>query len=309
MRLCRAKCFRASKVSNANLGNICSWKIGARLDYVVILINEDRQVTTNRTAFLAIVMAYVAMIVACAGGGKNGNTNSDRSTEGSSAAKLSVQSTQVAANEPALQSENSTVDDSDEEVIREAIIQRDKATEAQKQIRAENELSKRRSEEELLAYKQAMDEYEKQLAEFSKAKVEYDALVQLDAVKLSYTKNTQEFAYRSIVKRFPATAAAKEAQRRLDGEVPKLLAVASPPIEPKKPNSPQQFVEKPLPSIPEVPTLAEVREHRKTATATGPAPTSKQVTTPVSPPKSGMVWVNGYRRKDGTYVSGYWRRR
>jgi hypothetical protein len=32
------------------------------------------------------------------------------------------------------------------------------------------------------------------------------------------------------------------------------------------------------------------------------------VTPPPTNPNSGMCWVNGYYRKDGTYVKGYWRR-
>lgn len=32
------------------------------------------------------------------------------------------------------------------------------------------------------------------------------------------------------------------------------------------------------------------------------------VTQPVTPPSSGMCWVNGYTRRNGTYVKGYWRR-
>lgn len=30
--------------------------------------------------------------------------------------------------------------------------------------------------------------------------------------------------------------------------------------------------------------------------------------TVVAPPTTGMCWVNGYYRRDGTYVHGYWRR-
>lgn len=37
-------------------------------------------------------------------------------------------------------------------------------------------------------------------------------------------------------------------------------------------------------------------------------PPSPPTVTPPAPPTSGQCWVNGYYRKDGTYVRGYWRR-
>jgi competence protein ComEC len=37
-------------------------------------------------------------------------------------------------------------------------------------------------------------------------------------------------------------------------------------------------------------------------------PVNTPVTTPSPSPNAGLCWVNGYTRKNGTYVSGYWRR-
>jgi len=34
----------------------------------------------------------------------------------------------------------------------------------------------------------------------------------------------------------------------------------------------------------------------------------KPASTPITTPSTGMCWVNGYYRKNGTYVKGYWRR-
>jgi hypothetical protein len=38
------------------------------------------------------------------------------------------------------------------------------------------------------------------------------------------------------------------------------------------------------------------------------APVYVPPTTPPSTPSTGMCWVNGYTRKNGTHVNGYWRR-
>lgn len=40
-----------------------------------------------------------------------------------------------------------------------------------------------------------------------------------------------------------------------------------------------------------------------------PAPARFDAAPEPSDPHAGMVYVKGYRRKDGAYVSGYWRRR
>jgi hypothetical protein len=52
-----------------------------------------------------------------------------------------------------------------------------------------------------------------------------------------------------------------------------------------------------------------LRSPRLPSPATGPAPAAPNTSpSPPSSPSTGMCWVNGYRRQDGTYVQGYWRR-
>jgi hypothetical protein len=73
--------------------------------------------------------------------------------------------------------------------------------------------------------------------------------------------------YKEMIRLYPGTDAAKEARRRLAGDPPTYLAVPAKPVPPVRPvppmpvpRTPPQY--DPEPVIPDVPTLADLRERR-----------------------------------------------
>ncbi len=193
--------------------------------------------TLYRRLFLSLLLlAWLGMILACGGGG--GNSPEKSTTPGTQ--------------------------ESDEDVLKEATKKRDEAIAAQKQVRAKNEARKQQYEEELVAFKKATTECQEQLKPYNKAKNEYDSVQRLSAAKPSYGKAALDEWYRAVVRDFPGTEGCKEAQRRLNGDAPRTLAVPPLPVAPKKPDPPKLELE-PEPRIPEVPTLAEIRERREAA--------------------------------------------
>ena len=111
----------------------------------------------------------------------------------------------------------------------------DKAIAQREQIRARNDAKKRQYEREIEAFKKAKTAYEKELKAFKKAKSEFTSLHRLDFAERFETEISRTNSYQEIVREFPGTAAAREAQRRLAGGAPKALPVPSEPVAPTGP--------------------------------------------------------------------------
>jgi hypothetical protein len=117
----------------------------------------------------------------------------------------------------------------------------DKAIAQREQVRARNDAKKRQYKREIEAFKKAKTAYEEELKTFKKAKSEYASLHRLDFANRSETEILRTNSYQDIVREFPGTAAAREAQRRLAGGAPKALPVPPEPVAPTgPPRAPRQ---------------------------------------------------------------------
>jgi hypothetical protein len=111
----------------------------------------------------------------------------------------------------------------------------DNAIAQREQVRARNDAKKRQYQKELEVFKKRKAAYEKELKAFKKAKREYISLHSLDFAKRFDTEAARTARYQDIVREFPGTDAAIEAQRRLTGGAPKALAVPLEPVAPTRP--------------------------------------------------------------------------
>lgn len=255
--------------------------------------------TSRRFVLTGLAMVILSVMLACAGGAPTPATKAP---------------TERAQAKPA--SGSGAAEAHYAAIIDEATKARDAALAMRETVRTRNEAAKQRFQQALAAYREAKAKYDADLAAFKDAMREYKAIKDLAFAKKLQSEASLSKWYGDIVSEYPGTAAAKEAQRRLNGYTPKSLPVpAKPPEPPDAPRKPTEPEYEPEPPIPEVPTIAELRaeDARRAESAKGgaddhePPLTAYDMTKQGTGANQGKVYVHGYTTKSGKYVAPHYR--
>ncbi|MBA3727120.1 MAG: hypothetical protein H0W86_11920 [Armatimonadetes bacterium] len=217
----------------------------------------------GRFVLANVILAWVGMVIACGGGGKGkgnggGIVNSNEPSKSVQIPKATL---------PQVQPSSANEDDddqNDQKLIKTLAIARDEALAKLEKVKARNQRLSLTFEQDLEKYKKEIARFKAESDVYRVVRINYLSLIKLDSAKEIKSDFAKSFLYQKIVAEFPGTDGAAESLSRLKGSVSKKIVVPPEPVEPRKSNvaalGPPRYESEPR--IPEVPTLAELRNRR-----------------------------------------------